>query len=161
MSERDTKRFLADKVANCDLVMVEIVASPQPQCFRARVERVYSARKGVDAASCGQEIEFVGSPPSWGQISLAVGDVALVFLKSISGRLYEEAWRGHMFVEQIDGERYAVFQHRELWLSPEVPEFLRACSRQDPKRPSASAIRLEALQAYLFSLIENTGRGVM
>lgn len=161
MSERDTKSFLADKVANCDLVMVEIVDSPQPQCFRARVERVYSARKGVDAASCGQEIEFVGSPPNWGQISLAVGDVALVFLKSISGRLYEEAWHGHMFVEQIDGEGYAVCQHRELWLSPEVPESLRACSRQDPKRPSASAIRLEALLAYLFSLIEKTDRGVM
>lgn len=155
-----TKSFLADKVANCDLVMVEIVESPQPQCFRARVERVYSARKGVDAASSGQDIEFVGSPPNWGQISLSVGDVALVFLKSISGRLYEEAWHGHMFVERIDGERYAVFQHRELWLSPEIPECLRACSRQDPTRPSASAIQLEALEAYLFSLIEKTDRGV-
>lgn len=155
------KNFLEDKVAKCDLVMAEIVESPKPQCFIARVERVFSARKGVDATSLGRLIEFVGSPPNWGQTSLTVGDVALVFLKSISGRLYEEAWHGHMFVEQIDGECYAIFQHRELWLSPDVPASLRACARQDPKRSSASAIRLEALQAYLFSLIEHTDRDVI
>ena len=74
------KNFLEDKVAKCDLVMAQIAESPKPQCFIARVERVFSARKGVDATSLGRLIEFVGSSPNWGQTSLTVGDVALVFL---------------------------------------------------------------------------------
>ncbi|WP_459204279.1 hypothetical protein ACQVRV_24280 (plasmid) [Ralstonia pseudosolanacearum] len=150
----NVKSFLSDKVANCDLVMVEIVESPQPQSFRARVKRVYTARKGVDAGSLGSELEFVGGPAHWGQASLAVGDTALVFLKAISGRLYEEAWRGHMVVEQIDGDAYAVFQHRELWLSQAVPASLRYCSRQDPNRSYASVVRLDVLETYLLALIE-------
>lgn len=113
--------FLSDKMANCDLAMVEIVASPRPQAFRALVKRIYSARKGLSSDLLGSEIEFVGAPAHWGQVSLAVGDTALVFLKSISGRLYEEAWRGHMVLEKIEGVVYAIFQHRELWLSSGVP----------------------------------------
>ncbi|MGC5935123.1 hypothetical protein LDP04_25070 [Ralstonia pseudosolanacearum] len=155
----NVKSFLSDKVANCDLVMVEIVGSPQPQSFRARVERVYAARKGVDAGLLGSELEFVGGPAHWGQASLAVGDTALVFLKSISGRLYEEAWHGHMVVEQIDGDAYAVFQHRELWLSPGVPASLRYCLRQDPNRPYASVVRLDVLETYLLALIEQMDHG--
>ncbi|WP_155739125.1 hypothetical protein [Ralstonia solanacearum] len=150
------KGFLSEKVANCDVVMLKIVDSPHAQSFRAQVKRVYAARKAVDAAVLGSEIEFVGCPANWGQVSLAVGDTALVFLKSISGCLYEDAWRGHMVVEQIDGETYAVFQHRELWLSTNVPTEIRDCSRQDPTRPYASAVRLDALEAYLLLLIAKT-----
>ncbi|MBB6583671.1 hypothetical protein [Ralstonia solanacearum] len=87
------------------------------------------------------------------------GDTALVFLKSVSGRLYEEAWHGHMVVEQIDGDDYAVFQHRELWLSPDVPASLRYCLRQDPKRPYASVVRLDFLETYLLALIEQMDHG--
>lgn len=154
-----TEGFLVDKMAKCDLVMIEVVGLPQPQCVKARVERVYAARNGVEVDWCGRQIEFVGSPPHWGQMPLAAGDVALVFLKSIGGRLYEGAWHGHMFVEEIDHERYVVFQHREIWLSPTVPESLRVCSRQDPKRAFASAIPLAALDAYLAILLENADRG--
>ncbi|AXW63844.1 hypothetical protein CJO94_18680 (plasmid) [Ralstonia solanacearum] len=151
--------FLSDKVASCDLVMAKIVDSPRQQSFRARVTRVYAARKGVDTGVLGTEIEFVGGPPHWGQVSLAVGDTALVFLKSISGLLYEDAWRGHMLVEQIGDEVYAIFQHRELWLSTDVPLSIRNFSRQDPKRPYASAVRLDVLEAYLLALIEQVDSG--
>ncbi|GLU34489.1 hypothetical protein WKR88_20555 [Trinickia caryophylli] len=154
-----TKHFLSDKVSNCDPVMVEILGAPRPQCFRARVTRIYAARKGVDAASLGSEIEFVGSPAHWGQSPLAVGNTALVFLKSVSGKLYEEAWHGHLFVEPIDGTTYAIFQQRELWSSTDVPASLRDCARQDPKRPNASAVRLDAVEAYLQALIAQTDRG--
>lgn len=41
--------FLSDKVANYDLIMVKVIDSPRPQTFKARVERVYTARKGVNA----------------------------------------------------------------------------------------------------------------
>ncbi|MHA6912632.1 hypothetical protein ACQUJO_05750 [Ralstonia pseudosolanacearum] len=152
------KEFLSDKVANFDLVMMTVMDSPRPQSFRARITRVYTARKGVDAGVLGEEVEFVGGPAHWGQVSLAVGDTALVFLKSISGLLYEDAWRGHMLIEKIGDEDYAIFQHRELWLSTDVPMSIRNCSRQDPKRPYASAVRLDVLEAYLLALIEQADR---
>jgi len=157
--ERQYEVFLSDKVANYDLVMGEIVDSPRPQSFTARVKRVYAARKGVDAASLGSQIEFVGCPAHWGQVPLAVGDTALVFLGLTSGRLYEDAWHGHMVVEQIDSEAYAIYPHRQLWLSADVPTVIRDCSRQDPKRPYASAVRLDVIETYLLDLIEQTHRG--
>lgn len=154
------KRFLWDKVADYDLVMVEVLGEPAPQTFRARVRRIYSARKGVNAASLGAEIEFVGCPPHWGQVELKVGETALVFLgNSSSGRLYEHPWRGHLVVEQIDGGAYAIYLHKALWLADSVPPSLSACMRQDPKRPNASAVQLDALEAYLTGLIEQVDSG--
>lgn len=151
--------FLSAKVAGYDLVMIKVFSSTPPQYFRARVGRVYTARKGVDAGWLGSEIQFVGAPSNWGQVPLAVGDSALLFIKFISGQLYEDSWRGHMVVEEIDGDLYAIFQHRELWLSKDVPSSIRDCSRQDPKRPYATAIRFDAIEAYLLALIEQVEGG--
>lgn len=150
--------FLADKISACDLVMIEVVGLPRPQCLRAQVSRVYVSRPEISAGLLEPEIEFVGAPAHWGQVPLALGDTALVFLKAISGRLYEEAWHGHMVIEQIDGETFAIFQHRELWLAPGVPASIREYSRQDPRRPYASAVRLDVLEAYLQTLLDNVGR---
>ena len=77
-----------------------------------------------------------------------------MFVKSISGKLHEDAWRGHMVVENIEGIPYAIFHHKELWLNKGVPSSIRECSRQDPKRSYATAIRFDAMEAYLLSLIE-------
>lgn len=150
--------FLADKVGNHDVVMVHVMSSPRPQVLRAKVGRIYSTGKGIDRSLLGAEIEFVRSPGNWGDVPLAVGDEALLFISKISNELYEDAWRGHMVVEEIGAERYAIFQHRELWLSEEVPPAIRESSRQDPKRPYATAISLGALEAYLLGLIEKTDR---
>ncbi|POA33801.1 hypothetical protein, partial [Pseudomonas sp. GW456-R21] len=86
--------------------------------------------------------------------ALIVGDQAILFVKSISGELYEDPWRGHMLVEQIEGASYAIFQYKELWLREDIPSSIRTCSRQDPKRPYATAIRLDVMEAYLSSVIE-------
>lgn len=64
-----------------------------------------------------------------------------------------------MVLEEIEGGSYAIFQHPELWLSADVPEVLRRCSRQDPKRPDSTAIRFEAMEAYLIALIDEVKRG--
>ncbi|APC15421.1 hypothetical protein BLL42_06655 [Pseudomonas frederiksbergensis] len=146
--------FLFDKVARHDLVLVNVVDAPRPQILRAKVERIYTTGKGIDSASLGSEIEFVRSGGSWGDVALAVGDKALLFVKLISGKLYEDAWHGHMVVEEIEGDLYAIFQHKELWLSEDVPSSIRECSRQDPKRPYATAIRFDIMETYLLSLIE-------
>ena len=146
--------LLFDKVERYDLVFVEIVDAPRPQVLRAKVERIYTSRKGIDDASLGSEIEFVRSGGTWGDVVLIVGDRAILFVKSISGELYEDAWRGHMVVEDIEGAPYAIFHHKELWLGEGVPSSIRAHSRQDPKRSYATAIRFDVMEAYLLSLIE-------
>ena len=146
--------FLSDKVAKHDLVFVKIIDAPRPQVLRAKVKRIYATGKGIDSTFLGSEIEFVRSGGSWGDVALAVGDQALLFVKLISGKLHEDAWHGHMVVEEIEGSSYAIFQHKELWLSEDVPSSIRECSRQDPKRAYATAIRFDVMETYLSSLIE-------
>jgi hypothetical protein len=161
--EECSKGFLSGFLTDFShgLVMVEIVSSPRPQTFRARVKRVYAARQGIDPGSRGAEIEFVGAGVGWGLEALSVGDTALVFLTAISGRLYEPmSFVGHMVVEEIDGETYAIYQERELWLSAGIPATIRDCARQDPKRSYATAVRLDAMEAYLLTLIEQTDRAL-
>ena len=140
-------------------MLAEIIRSPRPQWFWARVERVYSARRGLAPGCEGKEIEFVGAPNHWGAAPLTVGDRALVFVRFISGRLYAEAWRGHMVVEEVAGAAHAVFPHRELWLSEEVPEPVRSAARQDPRRPYASVIPFVVVEGYLQSLLADIERG--
>ncbi|MGO4502608.1 MULTISPECIES: hypothetical protein [unclassified Dyella] len=147
---------MSDKVETCDLVMVKVVGAPKPQTFRAKVQRIYAARKGIQVTDLGAEIEFVGSPNHWGQVALALGDEALLFVRSVSGRLYEDSWHGHMVLERIDGILYAIYQKRELWLGESVPASIKSCARQDPERPYATAICFDALEDYLTSLITKT-----
>jgi hypothetical protein len=152
--------FLSQMVAQNDLVMVKVMGSPRPQTFRALLKRVYTARKGIDASWLGSEIEFVGCPAHWGQVPLAVGDTALLFVKKLSNSgLYEAPWLGHMLVEEVDGDSYAIRHQRELWLSDGVPASIRDHSRQDPKRSNATAIRFDALEAHLLALIEQESTG--
>jgi hypothetical protein len=146
--------FLFEKVARHDLIFVKIVDAPRPQVLRARIDRIYTTGKGVESNFRGSEIEFVRSGGTWGDVALVVGDQAIVFVKSISGELYEDAWRGHMVVEEIEGAPYAIFQCKELWLREDIPPSIRTCSRQDPKRSYATAIRFDAMEAYLLGMIE-------
>ncbi|NWD72290.1 hypothetical protein HX870_32275 [Pseudomonas gingeri] len=150
----DELGLLFDKVARYDLVFVKVVDAPRPQVLRAKVERIYTSRKGIYDSSLGSEIEFVRSGGTWGDVALNVGDQAILFVKLISGELYEDAWRGHMVVEEIEGELYAIFHHKELWLSESIPSSIVVHSRQDPKRSYATAIRFDVMEAYLLSLIE-------
>lgn len=147
------QEFLSEKIANNDLLLVEVVGSPRPQTLCVKVERVYSTRKGDESVTLGSEIEIVSSPGTWGDTALSVGERALLFVRLISGRLYEDAWRGHMLVEEIGDCMYAIFPYRQLWSSEDVPVSIKSCSRQDPKRPYATAIRLDAMEAYLIDLI--------
>jgi hypothetical protein len=124
--------FLFDSVQKCDVVRLHVVGSPGQQKLRAKLLRIYSARRGVDLSWLDTEIEFVGGPPHWGAALLEVGEDAVVFIRSINGRLYEVAWNGHMAVGPIDGEEYAIYPHRELWLSNTLPESIRTHSRPDP-----------------------------
>lgn len=156
---REELGFWSDKLVANDLVLVKVVCAPRPQVLRAKVERVYSTGKGVETTFLGSEIEFVGGGGAWGNEQLAVGDRALVFVCAIGDRLYEPSWHGHMVVEEIDGDLYAIYQSKELWRLESVPLVLRECSRQDPKRPYASAIRFGVMESYLLSSIAKVDNG--
>lgn len=157
----ETKAFLSEHVANNDLVIAEILGEPQPQSYTAKLKKIYTARKGVKTIWLGSDIDFVGGIGTWGQETLNVGETAVIFLRSISGQLYESSWRGHMVIEEINGVSYAVFQYKELWLSKYVSESLRVHAQQDPKRSYASVIRFDVLEAYLLDLIKQADHGAM
>jgi hypothetical protein len=150
--------FLHDKVATHGVVKLHVLAAPAPQTLRAELEHVYRATPGAQGWAAGSQIEFVASPSHWGSAVLHPGDHAVVFLRRIAGKLYQDPWRGHLFVEDIGGVPHAVYQHRELWLSDELPAALRGAARQDPRREYASAIRLDAFEAYLRSLVDRCDR---
>ncbi|WP_019010853.1 hypothetical protein [Deinococcus aquatilis] len=149
----DKVPFLWETLRRHDLVTVNVLKVYR-QDITARVTAISTARHGVKRKMLGRVITFVGCPTHWGQEGLAVGDHALVFLGEINGRLYEHSWRGHLLIEDIEGVTYAVFEHKELWLSPTFTPKLQPYTRQDPRRTYASAIHLSVLKAHLAELIE-------
>jgi hypothetical protein len=62
-------------------------------------------------------------------------------------------------VEDIEGDLYAIYPRKELWLSDDVPTLIRESSRQDPKRSYATAIRFDVMEEYLLGLVERYGEG--
>ncbi|WP_397458933.1 hypothetical protein AB3464_03155 [Pseudomonas asplenii] len=151
--------FLFDKILAYDLVLVDVTEAPEPQVLRARVRRVYSSGKGIDSNFLDLEIEFVQAGRAWGNMILDVGDHAFLFVRRLaSGLLHENFWHGHMIVEEIEGDLYAIFQHKEMWLNKNIPPLLRENSRPDPKRSHTTAVRFDVVESYLLSLIEKAGR---
>ena len=145
--------FLFDKLGKCDLVKLSNIYPTSPQTFRGIVEYIYTAKNGVDPKMLGKEIEFIGSPNCWGNMILKQGETAYVFVSKIGKKLYQDSWRGHLVIEEIDGQQFAIFQAKEMWLSEDYPQLIKENSRQDPKRPFASAIRLQAFEEYIAILI--------
>jgi hypothetical protein len=142
--------FLITRVSDHDTVLLEVKSEPQPQSLRAKLLRVYSGGRGLGGARAGDEIEFVHGPSTWGNTAMQVGEKAVVFLRPISGRLYEHCWRGHMLIEDIAEIPHAIFPHLGVTTDPAS---FASRAVQDPKRPYARAIPLAELEAYLLDLI--------
>jgi len=137
-----------------DLVLVRVISKPAPQTYRAFVEKIYRARHGIKIDFLGKEIEFIGSCGSWGDVPLAVGERAIVFMSEIFEKLYEHSYHGHILLEEINGELYGIEFIRKMWLNKSTPSVLRESARQDPKRPYCSAVRFDVLEGYLVDLIK-------
>lgn len=142
--------FLMNKVTENDAVLLKIISQPEPQHLRAKILKIYSSRYGLAGKRVGDEIEFVHGPSSWGNTAVKVGETAVVFVRPISGLLYEDAWRGHMVVEEIDGVPHAIFPHLKESADPASPA---SRAIQDPKRSFARAIAFDDLENHLRSLI--------
>jgi len=149
------EEFLEDSISNYDLVMVKVVGSSNSQILKARVEKIYSSSRGV--CSDDSDIEFVHAPETWGCVALTDKDRALLFVRNISGKLYEAAWNGHFLLESINGQEYAIYRAKELWDDKSLPEEIRTASIQDPRRDYATAIGFKQLERYLQKLIKYSG----
>lgn len=150
----DPKVFMAEQGLRCDAVLLDVCSAPEPQHRLARVQEIFSTLHGLSRDMQGKEIRFIHAPSTWGNTPIKVGDTALVFLRSIGGKLYECDWNGHFVLEVHDGERFVVYRFPELWLNEEVPSSLRNHIRPDPQRPKISLVQLDALIRYLRSLRE-------
>jgi hypothetical protein len=151
----EIREFLLESIKVNDLVMLSILDKPEPQEFTARILKIYSRKHGMESFSVNEVINFVGLPTTWGSEQLNVGGVALVFIKYLdtSKRFYEMFWRGHLWLEEIEGKTHAVYQEKELWNKDYFPEELKLYARQDPKRSYATAIQFDALERYIVNLI--------
>lgn len=141
------------QVESHDLVLVSVMDSPRPHVFRAKVEHIYSCRKGIMPEHLGADIEFYSGPTSWGNVPLNIGERALLFVRKLSGVLNEYPWHGHMVLMEMDDELYASVQTPELWLRDDLPATVKAVSRSDPTRRNCSLVRFDALETYLKELI--------
>ncbi|MFP5390201.1 MAG: hypothetical protein ACLGI6_01450 [Gammaproteobacteria bacterium] len=151
----DGQPLLFHKTRDRDAVLVTIVATLKPPALRAKVLKIYSARRGVTSDMLGREIEFDHGPNSWGNVEMRLGETGIVFLSSWSGRLTEDPWRGHMVVEDIDGAPHAIFPH----MAPVAhTNGLYHLSRPDPKRSYARAVPLDATEKYMRELIAEIDR---
>lgn len=152
---RNRAEFLVDKVLNNDLILIDVISETAPQTLKARVVRVYSSHGGIPDIARGSEIEFVHAPASWGCVPLKTDDWALVFIADIAGKLYEDAWNGHLLVETVGDATCAIFPAKELWLDKTLPADIREAFFQDPKREYASAIRFEKIERYLLRVLSS------
>ncbi|MCA7900535.1 hypothetical protein LGM39_14235 [Burkholderia cepacia] len=141
-----------------DLVVVSVIDSPSPHVFRAKIEQIYSCGKGITPDRLGTEFEFYSGPATWGNVPLQIEERALLFVHQVSGVFNEYPWRGHMVLEEIDGESYARLQIPELWLRDDLPEAVKAAAAPHPTRRNASIVRFGALENYLKGLIEKAVR---
>ena len=151
------KGFLSKKLLRNDLVLVSVTESVGPQLIRARIEKIYSSGKAISNNDLGKVIEFVHGPPHWGQVALTVGNRALLFLSSISGQLYEDAWNGHLLLECIGDDEYTIYRKKELWTDKEIPDEIRSASIRYPMRSNATAIRFEQFNHYIKNLVKALG----
>lgn len=149
------EEFLSDKVRDNDAALLTVTASLGNQVLRARVIKIYSARKGMQRFRCGEEIDFVYGSSVYGNTALLVGETAVVFLTDISGILHEDSWRGHMVVEDIEGVPHAIFPHLAVSADPASPA---SRAVQDPKRAYARAIAFAELETYLLELIAKANK---
>lgn len=139
-----------------DLVFVSVIDSPSPHVLRAKIEQIYSCGKGITPDRLGTEFEFYSGPATWGNVPLQIGERALLFVHQVAGVFNEYPWRGHMVLEEIDGESYAWVQMPELWLRDDLPEAVKAAAGPHPTRRNASIVRFSVLERYLKELIEKS-----
>ena len=148
--------LLYSKVAANDAVMVTVLSRLRPGKTRAKILKIYSARNAIRWKQLGRTINFVSGPDVYGNRTLEVGDTGIVFFRHFNGKLYDDPWRGHLLIEEIDGQPHVIFPH--MGPSSDGHEggihlSLYSVSRPDPKRTYTRAVRLESTEDAIRDLV--------
>lgn len=141
-----------------DLVTVSVTSAPRLHVLKGKIERIFSCRNGIALEHLGTEIEFVRGPISWGNTSLEINDRALLFVRSRAYIFHEYPWRGHMVLEDIDGELCAILNFPQLWLREDLPIAVRTRCHQHPSKKNQSFVPFHIIEGYLTDLIADTHR---
>ncbi len=150
------EKFLLGNINNYDLITIFVTGAPRIQNFVATVEHIYSCCHGITAAHLGLNIEFVGGTTAWGNSPLEIGQRAFLFIRDLDGVFYECHWRGHMVIELMGTERYAVLQFPNLWLREDLPLEVRSKAEPHPTEKNMSIVPFTVMETYLKSLIQET-----
>lgn len=141
--------LLRKKVATNDVLdlTVENLGS---QKYRAVVNRVLSNRFCALPPSV-RTLEFVGTPGNWGNPTLQDGQRALVFIRPINGRYYEDCWYSHLSLEVVDGRLLAIAAwHLNKSGFSFGPKYLReSVVTPDPAKPWRTGFPLELIERHI------------
>jgi hypothetical protein len=153
-----TSTLLRKKLREYDAVLM-CVSESGPQEYVGVVQKVYSRRHEGPVAYDAGSLAFVGSPGTFGNVSLKNGERALVFLRFISGssRYYQDPMRGHFSITSRDGRLFAVAN----WglLDPRSEEWEPAYLRKeafvvDHEKPWQVAMPFSLLERHLLEELE-------
>ncbi len=148
-----SEKFMYSRVKDLDLVLLSVEAEIAPQEFRGHIEHIYSSGIAIDRTYINKTIDFVGGADTWGNISLAQGNRALVFFTRIHGKLYEDHWRGHILLEDVEGKEYAFYDIDRLLENNLLPECLTKAVKHEISKPPLTAFDFEAFETYLIDCI--------
>ena len=148
--------LLRERVRENDALLLTII-EVKGQDIVAKPERVYSRRFEGPQTYDQERLSFVGSPGSWGSVTLKPGELALVFIRYLehSRRYYQHYWHGHFSVISLHGSRHAVaswhlLENGGIW----GPGDLRASAfLPDPAVPWRVAMPYALLEAHLLEEI--------
>lgn len=145
--------LLRKKLREHDAVLMS-VTDIGAQEYVGNVQKVYSRRfEGPTAYDAGP-LSFVGSPGTFGTVTLKHNERALVFLRYIqhSGRYYQDPMRGHFTVTSRDGHDLAIANWALLDARGEQwePEYLRKeAFILEPEKPWQVALPFSLLEQHL------------
>ncbi len=150
--------LLRKKLREYDAVLMSVSESG-PQEYVGVVQKVYSRRFEGPVTYDAGPLAFVGSPGTFGNVTLKNGENALVFLRfsAGSGRYYQDPMRGHFSITSHDGRLFAVAN----WalLDPRSGEWEPAYLRKeafilDAEKPWQVAMPFSLLEQHLHEELE-------
>ena len=141
--------LLRTKVASHDVLDLT-VQDLGSQRYRAVVNRVLSNRICRFPPEM-TEVVFVGTPGHWGNPTLGDGQRALVFLRRIGDRYYEDHWHGHLDVEVFEDRLVAVAAwHLDKSGLAFGPEYLRKSAfTPDKSLPWRTAFPMGLIERHI------------
>lgn len=147
------KSFLIERLSMADLVMLSVENNPAPHHFEGRIEVVYKCSRGIESSLKDKIVHYICGPASWGNKSSVVGTRTLMFIDKKKDKFYEYPWKGHIDLEEIEGELHGVIRVPNKWDMQGIPFEIAEGVRTDPRCENHSIIPFRLLEPLLIQLI--------